>query len=241
MSFLNEHPPRWAAKFSEWIVVRGPAGGVYLTFDDGPDPDTTLRFLDQLASLDCLATFFMLGEKVAKHPSLARRVAETGHTIGIHGYTHESWLLKSSEWVGKEIERTRSAIFDATGVNATLCRPPYGRIGPGALKSVRELGLPFILWTICPDDWKPTPPADLVLRATEKTHDGDIILLHDSGRGAETTLAALPYIVSALRDKGLKPISLFTTVILNPSPPGTQSNCHPSSAMGEESRSGGAL
>jgi len=210
MSFLNELPPRWAANFSEWIVVHGAPSGVYLTFDDGPDPKTTPRFLDALNALDCKATFFLLGTNVEKYPAIVHSIVTAGHAIGIHGYNHQSWLLKPASWVEEEIIRCRSVLFDAAGVTPSICRPPYGRIGPGALKAARELNIPFVLWSICPDDWNPMPLSDLVTRAADKAIDRDILLFHDSGRGAETTLAALPEIIVQLRAKGHQPKPLIS-------------------------------
>ena len=66
----------------------GKATHVALTFDDGPDPATTPYFLDELDRLGVRATFFLLGEHVARHEGLTRRIAERGHEIGLHGWTH---------------------------------------------------------------------------------------------------------------------------------------------------------
>lgn len=76
----------------------GEAGHLALTFDDGPDPVSTLAFLDALDSLRWRATFFMLGEMAAAHPDVAKEVARRGHEVAVHGYAHSSHLHHGPLW-----------------------------------------------------------------------------------------------------------------------------------------------
>jgi peptidoglycan-N-acetylglucosamine deacetylase len=208
VSFFADQPPRWLAHFSRRVIARGAPGGVYLTFDDGPDPASTPEFLRVLAAHECKATFFMLGSKVKENPVMAKAVREAGHTIGVHGYSHESWLRMSADEIKNEIKLTLEQIESAAGVRPSICRPPYGRVGFAALRVARELEMKIVLWSLAPDDWRPTPPDLLVSRVLDKIHEGDIVLLHDAGKGAETTLKALPDLIAGLHDKGLKPLTL---------------------------------
>lgn len=201
---ILDHPPRWAAHFLDLVVSSGERDAIYLTFDDGPDPDTTPRFLDVLGEFECPATFFQLGARIDRHTGIVKRVAVEGHTIGIHGYEHLRWLMKSAEWIKSEISRTVDAIKDASGLEPRLVRPPHGAIGPGALKAVREAGGKIVLWNLSLSDWRPIDTAELTYSALDRARGGDIILLHDSGKGAESTLKALPGIITGLRERGFK-------------------------------------
>jgi peptidoglycan/xylan/chitin deacetylase (PgdA/CDA1 family) len=190
------------------VIARGPAGGVYLTFDDGPDPAATPEILSILKAFDCRATFFVLGENVGKYPSLLRAAIDQGHTVGIHGWDHSSWLLKPAREITSDLQRNAGTIGEVAPYLPRLVRPPFGRIGSGALKAVREMELTLVLWSICPDDWRPQAAEDITRKCLTGLQDGDIILLHDSGKGAANTLAALPDIIKGIREMGLTPKAL---------------------------------
>ncbi len=99
---------------------------VALTFDDGPrDPDTA-QILDVLRDHGVVATFFLIGENVARHPGLARRIVREGHAIGNHSFTHRSLPTLADAQIRAEIERAAEAIRRATGLRPWLLRPPYG-------------------------------------------------------------------------------------------------------------------
>src|SRR5687767_13033078 len=91
------------------------AAPVYLTFDDGPDPDWTPRILDVLAQAGVHATFFMIGLEALKHVPLVRRIAAEGHCIGNHTFSHRHpWLLSTQE-ACKEVEIGARALQDILG------------------------------------------------------------------------------------------------------------------------------
>lgn len=82
-------PSALARGLPPWVVRRrGPGPWVHLTFDDGPHPAYTPAVLDRLAAYRVAATFFLVGERVVAHPALARRVADAGHAVGYHSFTH---------------------------------------------------------------------------------------------------------------------------------------------------------
>jgi peptidoglycan/xylan/chitin deacetylase (PgdA/CDA1 family) len=92
---------------------------VALTFDDGPSPVWTPRILDELKRAGIKATFFMLGEHVKKYPDIARRVAEEGHEIGNHSYTHHVLIYYTEEELEIEIKDTEKVIKEVTGLTTT--------------------------------------------------------------------------------------------------------------------------
>ena len=82
---LAPHVPQAAAALG---LRRTVAGGVALTFDDGPHPEGTPAVLEILAEADIRATFFLVGEQVERRPSLAAEIAGQGHLVALHGYRH---------------------------------------------------------------------------------------------------------------------------------------------------------
>lgn len=102
---------------------------MYLTFDDGPSEENTNMILDILKEHNVKATFFLVGENVEKHPETARRIAEEGHSIGIHCYSHDyDRLYESAESYLEDFERAREVIYEVTGVETNMFRFPGGSI-----------------------------------------------------------------------------------------------------------------
>ena len=116
------------------------AHGVAITFDDGPHPEGTPAVLEVLAGAGARATFFLVGEQVARYPSVAAEIAAAGHEIGIHGYRHVLLLRRAPTALREDFVRAHDVIASATGTEPTLYRPPYGVFSGPALLIVRELG-----------------------------------------------------------------------------------------------------
>jgi peptidoglycan/xylan/chitin deacetylase (PgdA/CDA1 family) len=181
--------------------------GVALTFDDGPDSDCTPAVLDTLAAAGARGVFFLIGEQVEAHPELARRVAEEGHTVALHGFRHVEHDELGAK-VRADLERGGAAVAAATGQEPRLYRPPYGRFTDESYAAVGELGLTPVYWSAWGCDWEPIPAeriAELTIRDLEP---GAIVLLHDSPRyanrpSAAPTAEALPAILAALGERGL--------------------------------------
>ncbi len=202
MSLLHDLPTRLVARMFQGVIAKGPAGGVYLTFDDGPDQMMTPQFLKALSDLNCPATFFLTGSKVSANSALVRQIVDSGHTIGSHSFNHTSLLRANCNRLRLEITSSLNAIEATSGIRPTHFRPPYGRIWRKGCKVARELGLTTVLWSLSANDWQAPSPSTTASRIVDHVADGDIILLHDSGKGAEATLKALPMIVSGIRTKG---------------------------------------
>ncbi len=176
----------------------GDAGRIALTFDDGPDPDSTPAFLRQLEQRGVTATFFLLGSMVRRAPGLARQIAEAGHEIGVHGDRHRCLLLRSPRSTLDDLRRARDTIVEATGQNPRWFRPPYGVLTTASLVAARLLGLQPILWSTWGRDWSATATAGSIVRTVRSgLRPGGTILLHDSDCTSapgswQRTLAALP-------------------------------------------------
>ena len=186
-----------------------PAGGVAITFDDGPHPEGTPAVLDVLARAGARATFFVIGEQVRRRPELVVRAAAAGHAIALHGDRHRLQLRLSAAAVAEDLNRGMEAIEDATGATPAWHRPPFGIYSPAGLRAAREAGLAPLLWSRWGRDWrKYTTPRRIAARATRSLIGGDVILLHDadfySARDSHRrTVAALELITAELKRRKL--------------------------------------
>ncbi|MET9542899.1 polysaccharide deacetylase family protein [Streptomyces sp. NPDC006553] len=172
---------------------------IALTFDAGPGKDTP-RLLDILKEKQVPATFFLLGSKhVDRYPKVVKRIADEGHEVANHTWTHRILTDLDESEVRDELSRTQDAVEKITGRRPTLMRPPQGRTD-GAVSDVsRELGLAQILWSITAKDYSTTDSALIRQRVLEQAHGDGIILLHDIYDG---TVPAVPSIIDELKRRG---------------------------------------
>lgn len=186
----------------------GHPGHVALTFDDGPDPDSTPRFLDVLDGCAVRATFFVLGREVGRHPGTARQIAERGHELAVHGWTHDRPWWPAPRRDLRDLRRAAAAVYDATGQVPRWYRPPYGILTGGRLAAAIGSGLRPVLWSAWGRDWTAGATAASVLAAVRRDlRGGGTVLLHDTDRTAalgcwRSALGALPGLVAACRQAG---------------------------------------
>jgi peptidoglycan-N-acetylglucosamine deacetylase len=178
--------------------------GVALTFDDGPHNEGTPAVLEELERLGATATFFLVGEQAERLPSLASEIAAAGHEIALHGFHHRLLLRRSPRALGRDLERARAVIEEATGRSLRCYRPPYGVFSFASLELVRRRGWEPVLWSRWGRDWRAgETPATIARRATADLSGGDVVLLHDadhySAPGSwRRTVEALPAIVESV-------------------------------------------
>lgn len=188
----------------------GRSGHVALTFDDGPDPASTPKFLEALDSLGVHATFFMLGSMARRAPSLAAEVAAAGHEIAVHGDTHLSMLRRSARAALEDVRRAQIDIAELTGTEPRFFRPPYGQLSRGALAAANACGLQTVLWTAWGRDWRAgATPASVLADLQRGMLDGGTMLLHDSDCTSaplawRSALGALPALIDVCQGQGLE-------------------------------------
>lgn len=175
---------------------------VALTFDDGPDPRHTPALLDTLAELQAPATFFVLGERVDRHPQLTARIAGDNHEVGNHTYSHPYLPLARSRRVAAELAAADGAIERATGIVPSLARPPYGGRSPRNVRVFDRAAKRLVLWDVNSFDWKGITADAIVARVLARVRPGSIILLHEARDGGEVTIDAVRMLVPALRARG---------------------------------------
>jgi peptidoglycan/xylan/chitin deacetylase (PgdA/CDA1 family) len=188
----------------------GDPGHVALTFDDGPHPESTPRFLAELDRLGVRATFFLTGRWAARVPALAAEIVAAGHEVAVHGYGHRCLLLRGPRATYDDLARGRDAVASGCGVEPRWFRPPYGVLTGPALTAAARLRLTPVLWTAWGKDWAAgasagsvyeTVLADLSGGGTVLLHDSDVTSAPGSWRA---TLGALPGLVDTIRERGLR-------------------------------------
>lgn len=149
---------------------------IALTFDDGPDPKSTIQILEILKKYDAKATFFMLGSRVEYYPETAKAVKDAGHEIGNHSWNHPDLSKMPLAKALEEINRTTAIIQQVTGDKPTVFRPPYGAYTEQLSKQTIP---PITLWNVDTLDWKYRNADKLLEEVKKSTKDGSTILMHD--------------------------------------------------------------
>lgn len=170
---------------------------VALTFDDGPDADSTPRVLDLLKRYDVRATFFVVGEQARQNPELIHRMVAEGHTVAGHSYYHlPQSTLWSSQRYTEELFRCNDVVARLTGLRMRLYRPPFGVTNPPIARAVKNLGLIPVGWSVRSLDTITKNRDRVVDRVMRGLRGGDVILLHDRLENSEELLEKL---LTALR------------------------------------------
>lgn len=186
---------------------RVPAVGpnVALTFDDGPDPDRTPEVLRILAHHGATATFFLLGERAEQYPELVRKMAEAGHCLGNHTWSHPHCPRFDADAVLEELRRTEAAISVAIGgTTHRLFRPPYGEVTLAQARSLLRGGWRVAQWSADSRDYRGANRMQIEA-CGETVVARDVLLMHDS---YDTTVAALPGLLESLKRRGLHTVRL---------------------------------
>jgi peptidoglycan/xylan/chitin deacetylase (PgdA/CDA1 family) len=181
---------------------------VALTFDDGPSPEATPRILDILREHDVKATFFVLGERVARFPQILQRIIREGHAIGLHGWGHRALTLYSWASVQQELESAACAVH-VVCPDAALdgFRPPYGFKSLLLPWLARRYGLCLVTWSLDPRDYDSPSPDHITQSFFDGLHPGAIVLLHD-GAESDLIVTALPGILEKLSALGYRCVTL---------------------------------
>lgn len=175
---------------------------VALTFDDGPNPDTTPQVLKILKKYKAKATFFVVGKSIAGNEQILKDELVAGHEIGNHTWDHPQLNKLTPSQASQEINQTSQALEGATGKAPILLRPPYGATNP----TVRSLtDLYQVLWDVDTYDWKNRTTQSILNQVKSQVQDGSVILMHDIH---QTTVDALPAVLDYLSSQGYE----FVTV-----------------------------
>ena len=179
---------------------------VWLTIDDGPDPEDTPRILELLAEHQARATFFVIGENAAAHPELIRSITTAGHEVAHHTHTHPvgSFWCASPARVGWELDAGLEALH-AASVRPTRFRPPVGIKNLWLASALRARGLTCVGWSARGlERWR-GDAEKVAVRATRDLAPGAIILLHEGPRvPAAIRVEAIRRTLERLKEQGYR-------------------------------------
>ena len=182
-----------------------------LTFDDGPDPETTPRILDTLAEHGVRGAFFLIGRRAAAAPALVQRMVAEGHDLGNHTWSHRSLWACGPRATRREVVDGHDAIAQAAGQAPRFFRAPWGMTNLALFPLLRRLATPCVFWSVQPEGRRPADAERQVARCRDRAKAGAILDLHDADGvlGAGERLGrALPGIIGALRGEGLTLVPL---------------------------------
>lgn len=191
------------------LPPKDPANIVYLTFDDGPDPEWTIQILNILERYQAGATFYMVGSNVVSHPEIVREVASRGQTIAVHGFNHVDLSGVGYGYFYNEIHDTETAIMAALEEDQALIqqfgrcmRPPYGKRSNLLEINAETMGYEVSMWNIDTKDWLGLSPEEILTHIRASLEPQKVILMHDAGLDRSNTIRALELILHELLLQG---------------------------------------
>lgn len=205
----------WDLHFVE--AWRGKPGSkmIALTFDDGPN-ERTAEMLEQLAKLQVHATFFLVGFRAEAQPDLVKAMVSAGHEIENHTYTHPNLTTLTSDEVELELSRSAAVLHSLCGKPVRYFRPPGGHANDATKEAAVRQGFTGVFWTILCSPYEGSRYMDMADHVINSACDGAIILMHN---GEPAATSSLPKIVSTLRAKGYRFVTLTELLASGVAPP----------------------
>ncbi len=171
---------------------------IYLTFDDGPTPEITEWTLASLKKFNAKATFFCIGNNVAKYPIIFNKIMEEGHAVGNHTHHHlNGWHTNNEDYL-RNIKKCEEV------VKSKLFRPPYGRIKKSQYELIRN-NYQVIMWDVLSGDFDPKTSTEKCLsNVINNAAEGAIIVFHDSMKAADNLKFTLPKVLAHFAEQGYR-------------------------------------
>lgn len=189
--------------FPEW-EWRTNAGCIAVTFDDGPNPESTPKLLQLLDNLGLPATHFLSGSNAEPNPYLMQAIREQGHAVGHHGYQHlNGWRTGQQDYI-------EDVVKGAEVIGGELFRPPYGKILPRQWSALKKKlpAVRCIQFSMMPGDFDATKSSQDILQCLMEAQSGEIIVLHDTPESFEKYAPVLAEWTAAMRQKGMRFVTL---------------------------------
>ena len=188
---------RWLFPRATWRMDHTERS-VYITFDDGPIPESTPFILQTLAEFGVRATFFMVGDNVRKYPELYKQIVSAGHQVGNHTYHHLGGFKHLAKTYIDDVERANDLI------GSHLFRPPHGCMTHTEFLWLKRK-YRIVMWDLVTRDYSKWLTADEVYDNVRKyARNGSIITFHDSLRSIGKLRTALPRSLKWLKDQGFE-------------------------------------
>lgn len=213
----------WILRFSAFrrdVIFRLNDGkpSIYLTFDDGPIPESTPWLLKTLEEYDAKATFFMVADNARRYPDLHKAVLDAGHAIGNHTFHHCPPFRQTTKELMDDVRLAEEALCaiwmeNCPGSNSSrLFRPPHGLILPHQQKALSKAGYTIVMFDLNTLDYRADrTPEQIMASVKDNVRPGSIINFHDSLKSIDKLKIALPVILSFLKSQGYSLLSLPST------------------------------
>jgi peptidoglycan-N-acetylglucosamine deacetylase len=172
---------------------------VAITFDDGPNPQYTPQILEIFSEAKAKATFFMIGEQMKNHPVVVKQVAEQGHEIGNHTFSHPKLSQLSIDDCLEEIEQTEKLAEELAGRKPVVFRPPYLDYNQDTVSILQQKGYPMIgALNLEAQDWEQPGVEHILNKSRDVVKNGSILIFHDGYGDRSQTIEAVRLLVSEL-------------------------------------------
>ncbi len=200
-----------SAVSEEAVTVEKPGKGkmVYLTFDDGPGPNTE-KILDILKKYDVKATFFVTGKTDDFSKQMYKRIVDEGHTLGMHSYSHVYDEIYASEKAfSQDLDKLYEFLHEVTGEYSKYYRFPGGSSVQDTkvpikklIKILDEKEISYLDWNVLSPDIRDANVSkkELIkeLREEVKKYDTSVVVFYDT-QTQPMTIKALPSVIKALK------------------------------------------
>lgn len=174
---------------------------IALTFDAGPS-DYTTKILDILKENGAKATFFVYGQEVNSHQSVAKRIVDDGNQIAVFAYSSVDYSSLKPAETREQVEKTQDIIEEVTGVRPTIIRSPSMVFSQDAWKAVAGNIQYHIGANFDTEDWRRPGAGKIADSVLDNAAPGAVIQLRDGGGDRSQTVEALPAILKKLKDAG---------------------------------------
>lgn len=179
---------------------------IYLTFDCGYESGQTAQILDVLKAHDVKAAFFVVGNYITDTPELVRRMAEEGHIVGNHTWSHPNMSeITDKTAFSQQLQKVRDAYQECTGEEMPMYyRPPQGVYSEENLALAQELGYKTVFWSLAYVDWiadQQPGEEEALTKLTSRIHPGAVVLLHNT---SATNAAILDRLLTRWEEQGYK-------------------------------------
>ena len=172
---------------------------IWLTFDDGPDPEITPWILTVLKKEKVKATFFLVGQQIEEFPELVGAILKEGHIIANHSYSHKNGWLTAKEKYIADVEKCQELM-----PKNKLFRPPYGKITKAQIELLKDY-YKIILWDVLSWDFQQnTSPKRVQANILKNTKEGSIIVLHNNQKSYKNLRPILEETIQILKEKGFR-------------------------------------
>jgi peptidoglycan/xylan/chitin deacetylase (PgdA/CDA1 family) len=169
-----------------------PDRRLFLTFDDGPSPELTLRVSDLLKAERLKATFFVRADRAIKESDVIGMLLNSGHEVGSHSFHHNDFWRSSRSNMVAALEKADAVLSTITGSAVSLIRPPYGHVRPALIQWCRSRGKTCVLWDVMPGDFAHNGSGKSLFKSVRPLlRNGSIVVLHD-GSADDRPSAGLP-------------------------------------------------